>query len=59
MNKYIEFYEKQDRKNVYRAGMNLKEHKFNNVLTSGAKILNYPILLQQFLVRINELIFKK
>lgn len=40
MNKYIEFYEKQDRENVYSAGMNPKEHKFNNVLTSVAKIFN-------------------
>jgi SAM-dependent methyltransferase len=40
MNKYIEFYEKQDRENVYSGGMNPKEHKFNNVLTSAGKILN-------------------
>jgi hypothetical protein len=32
MNKYIEFYEKQDRENIYSAGLNPKMNKFNNVL---------------------------
>ena len=40
MNKYIEFYQKQDRENVYSGGMDPKKHKFYNVLTNVRKILN-------------------
>ena len=40
MNKYIEFYKNQDRDNIYSAGLDAKEHKFNDVLIKVGEMLN-------------------
>jgi hypothetical protein len=60
MNKYLEFYQKLDRENVYSSGMIPKEYKFNNVLTIVKKIYKESIHIREnILIRLSYVIPKR